>query len=66
MAKKYPNNLKRLRLKSGMTQMEVVRVLGLKSNNSLSRWENGLALPNILNTNKLCKLYNIDFKDLLS
>ncbi|MES3017421.1 MAG: helix-turn-helix transcriptional regulator [Bacteroidota bacterium] len=58
---KYPNKLKEYRLNKKLTQKDVVIKLDLKeSENRLSRWENGIALPNVLNFLKLCRIYEIE------
>ena len=55
--KKIPNRLREKRLASGFRQQYVARVLGLKSTSKLSRWENGICLPNLVNAFKLSGLY---------
>lgn len=54
------NKLKEYRLKAGMTQEDVVAILGLQSTNRLSRWENGKAYPSVVNLLKLAQLYKVN------
>jgi len=57
---KYPNALKEYRLKKKLTQSEVIKMINLTgSENRLSRWENGLAKPSVVNFLKLCKIYEV-------
>ncbi|MCL5423355.1 MAG: helix-turn-helix domain-containing protein [Nitrospirae bacterium] len=41
----------------GLKQKEVADILGLKSTSMISRWENGVCLPDTLNLLKLAVLY---------
>lgn len=59
-----PNNLKTHRLAKGLSQQEVARLLNLKNNTLISRWEKGEAFPNLINIVKLCELYQVSFHDL--
>ena len=52
-----PNNLRAHRIKAGLRQLDVARALGLESTDRISRWENGSAVPHILNLFKLARLY---------
>ena len=58
--KPIPNNLREYRQKSGFFQRDVALLLGLDCADRLSRWENGRAIPNILNLFKLAVLYKLD------
>jgi transcriptional regulator with XRE-family HTH domain len=51
------NNLKRYRRLMGYTQKDVAVLLGLKSSNRISNWEQGKAVPNIVNLIDLSILY---------
>ena len=53
----YKNSLKEHRLLMGYKQKEVARLLGMKSANRLSRWEKGVAMPNVENLIKLSAIY---------
>jgi transcriptional regulator with XRE-family HTH domain len=54
------NNLKALRLKCHLRQLDVARLLGVKSEDRISHWERGTAMPNVPNLFKLCDLYKVD------
>jgi transcriptional regulator with XRE-family HTH domain len=53
-----PNRLRRYRRSRGLSQKDVAQILGLDSS-LVSRWENGLAFPTVLNALKLALLYRI-------
>jgi len=61
---KTQNNLKMYRLKAGLRQVDVARLIGLDFADRLSRWENGLAMPNITNLFRLASLYKVPPQDL--
>lgn len=56
---KTPNNLRQYRLKAGLRQLDVARLLGKDFTDRLSRWENGLAMPNIVNLFRLAEIYKV-------
>ncbi len=43
----------------GLKQKEVARILNLKSAGMISRWENGVCLPSLINAIKLSGLYSV-------
>ena len=51
------NCLRRHRRARGFTQQDVAAILGLKSANMISRWENGSCLPSTTNLLKLAAIY---------
>lgn len=60
------NNLFKARKRSGLSQEEVAKKLGV-SRQTVSKWENGETLPGILQSKKLSSLYHMardDFFDL--
>ncbi len=57
--KKIPNCLRKYRKARGLKQKEVSDILGLKNTSMISRWEQGVCLPNILNVFKLTVLYRV-------
>lgn len=54
-----PNNLKEYRLKAGLTQKQVAKLLGVNSEERICHWENGRNVPNMMNLIKLCKIYKV-------
>jgi transcriptional regulator with XRE-family HTH domain len=51
------NKLKELRKVHGLTQKQVAEFLGHKSEDRISHWEKGQAIPSVPNLFKLAKLY---------
>ena len=60
------NKLKELRIKQGLTQKQVAKLLKLDCENRISRWEKGLAIPGLKNLLKLAKLYGVKMDELYS
>lgn len=52
-----PNNLKEYRLKAGLTQKQVAKLLSMQCEDRLSHWENGQAMPSVKNLFRLCEVY---------
>jgi DNA-binding XRE family transcriptional regulator len=52
------NKLKLFRRCKGYSQKYVARMLGLSDTSTLSRWEHGLALPGIMHTFRLARIYH--------
>jgi transcriptional regulator with XRE-family HTH domain len=52
-----PNRLRKHRRLMGYRQRDVIKLLGHKDANRLSRWEAGLALPSTINLIKLSIIY---------
>jgi len=57
MKKRIPNSLRKYRKAAGLKQKEVAKLLGLKSQSLISRWEKGISLPKLKNLFKLAILY---------
>jgi len=57
--KKTPilNQLRKYRKARGLTQREAARILGFADASSLSRWEQGICLPSVMNMFRLAALY---------
>jgi transcriptional regulator with XRE-family HTH domain len=55
--KPFKNTLREHRTRMGLRQIDVAQKLGLDCADRLSRWENGLAIPNIVNLFRLSALY---------
>jgi transcriptional regulator with XRE-family HTH domain len=51
------NNLRSHRIQAGLRQLDVAWALGLESPDRISRWENGTAVPHLVNLFKLAALY---------
>ena len=60
----YGKNLKEIRLQHGKTLIEIEKATGI-SNENLSRWENGLNLPNIHFCVILADYYGITVDELI-
>ncbi len=58
--KPFPNSLREQRTKAGLLQRDVAKLLGLDCADRLSRWENGQAVPSIVNLFKLASIYKIE------
>ena len=58
--KPFPNSLREYRQKAGLLQRDVAVRLELDCADRLSRWENGRALPNVINLFKLAALYRVE------
>lgn len=59
-----PNNLKEYRIKAGLTQKQVARLLGFTNEVSMCHWEQGKNIPNLINLFKLSKIYNATINEL--
>jgi transcriptional regulator with XRE-family HTH domain len=64
--KQYPNSLRKHRKNVGLTQREIAELLGLKTAERLSRWENGSAKPMPGTLFKLAGIYHVSPQELLS
>ncbi len=58
------NNLKSLRKQHGLKQKEIAILLGMKSEDRISHWEKGIAVPGLTNLFKLSLVYNVSPYDL--
>ena len=64
--KQYPNTLRKHRKYAGLRQREVAQLLGLKTAERLSRWENGSAKPLPGTLFKLAAIYHVSPQELFS
>lgn len=55
--KKYPNNLRRHRDLAGLSRKQLARLLNVRNENMISRWERGLAMPSVINLMQMKILY---------
>jgi transcriptional regulator with XRE-family HTH domain len=51
------NQLRKYRKARGLKQREAARILGFADASSLSRWEQGVCLPSVMNLFRLAALY---------
>ena len=51
------NQLRKYRKARGLKQREAARILGFADASSLSRWEQGVRLPSVMNMFRLAALY---------
>jgi transcriptional regulator with XRE-family HTH domain len=51
------NHLRKYRRARGLNQREVARILGFTNAGALSRWEQGVGLPSVMNLFRLAALY---------
>lgn len=58
------HQIKKLRTLRGMKQIELAEKIGV-SNKRLSNWERGLAKPGQDMIDKICKVFNVDYFDLV-
>ena len=58
------NHLKAARVPCGYTQKQVAQLLGKDIENRLSRWEQGSAVPSVINLLQLCQLYSVKSDDI--
>lgn len=58
MTDKFNENLKKIRLASGMKQTEVAKKIGV-AKNTYCNWENGTREPSILKIKALAKLFGV-------
>jgi len=53
------NDLRSRRKAAGLLQSDVAQALGLDCADRISHWENGTAMPNIINLFKLAAIYGV-------
>ena len=56
--------IKSARVNAGLTQLQAAKKLGI-SKYTLSAWEQGKRYPRLDDMLKLCKLYGVEFSDIL-
>lgn len=61
---KFGKRLKELRKKAKLSQQELAELVGMESLNNISKLETGEQLPKKENLEKICKVLNIEVKDL--
>ncbi len=58
------NQIRTLRHKFNLRQKDVADIMGFEVIDRLSHWERGRSQPGLINTIRLCKLYNVSIDDL--
>lgn len=56
--------LKAARVNAGFSQQQVAYALGV-SNKTISSWERGLSVPNVMQYKKLCLLYAVSDESII-
>jgi len=59
ISKRPSNNLKFYRKQAGLQQKQVAEILGVKSTSIISRWENNVSYPDLINAFKLATIYRV-------
>lgn len=62
----FSKNLRFLREKNNMEQLELAEMLGRKSPSSISEWEKGKYTPRIGTLNDIAKIFKVDIDDLMT
>lgn len=62
----FASNLKYLRLKNNMDQLELAHKVGRKSASTISEWESGKYTPKQTTTKKLAELFKVNLDDLIT
>ena len=58
------DNIKHARKKSGISQMKLAEILGVKQKD-ISRWENNSRTPNVITFGEICKALNVSADEVL-
>ena len=53
----YCNDLRNIRMRRGLRQIDVANLIGHTSSDRISHWEKGIAYPSIVNLFKLAHIY---------
>lgn len=62
----FSKNLKYLRQRAGMEQLELAYKLGRKSASTISEWEKGRYTPKIAVLSKIASIFNVDLDDMMN
>lgn len=62
----FGRNLKFLRSKYGLEQMDLAEKLGRKSSSTISEWEKGKYTPKLSTLNEISKIFNVEIDDLMN
>lgn len=66
MSTVFGKNLKYLREKKGLEQLELAQLLGRKSASSVSEWEKGTYTPKAGALSDIAKIFHVDLSDLMN
>lgn len=66
MSKYFKTNLRYLRNKNGIEQLELANMLGLKSASAVSEWEKGIRIPNAGVLSDLSNIFNVTIDNLMN
>jgi transcriptional regulator with XRE-family HTH domain len=58
------NQLRFHRQQTNLFQKDVAKILGLDCADRISHWENGIAMPNVVNLFRLAAIYGVTPQDL--
>lgn len=58
------NNLRKFREAKKLKQQDVAKELGLHSNARISKWENGIKTPSLVNLFRLSRIYGVSVDSL--
>lgn len=61
----FNTNLKYLRTRNGIEQLELANMLGLKSASAVSEWEKGVRVPNAGVLSDLSNIFNVTIDSLM-
>ena len=61
----FSENLKFLRERFGMEQIDLAKKLGRKSSSSISEWESGKYTPKMSTLKKIAEIFNVNIDDLM-
>ncbi len=62
----FGKNLRHLRVKKGLEQLELAQLLGRKSSSSVSEWEKGRYTPKSGTLSDIAKIFNVSLQDLMN
>lgn len=65
MSEFFNTNLKYLRGKNGIEQLELANMLGLKSASAVSEWEKGVRIPNAGTLSDISNIFKVSIDDLM-
>ena len=64
LTKNFGKRLKEIRKRKGLSQQQLAELVGMESTNNISKLESGEQLPKKENLEKICKVLNVDVKEL--